>query len=140
MKNALRKIFIYSMLMAPVMIHMHCGDESKASLEESMNRGKVVYEKYCLTCHQADGSGVQKLNPPLRGTSFVLGDPIQLIQIVKKGMSGVQVDEETYNNPMPAFEQVLDEQQTADVLTYIRNSFGNQAGAVTVADVEKAGK
>lgn len=108
----------------------------KAS-RQSLAKGKLVFEKYCLTCHQADGSGVPNLNPPLIKTSFVLGDKKKLAAIVINGMSNVEVEDEKYSNTMPSF-YFLDDDEIANVLTYVRNSFTNKAGAITEAEVKAA--
>ena len=106
------------------------------TLDASVERGKKAYTERCLTCHQADGGGVQNMNPPLTKTKWVLGDKTQLIQIVLKGMTtGVEIDGDSYHNVMASHAD-LNDQQIADVLTYVRNSFGNKAKAVTVAEVK----
>ncbi|OWP64174.1 cytochrome C [Hymenobacter amundsenii] len=98
-------------------------------------RGKVVYTQNCLTCHMADGYGVDGMNPPLIKTSYVLGDKTRLTKVVLHGMQGLDVDGEPYNNVMPA-HAFLTDQQIADVLTYVRNSFGNKASAVQTTEVK----
>lgn len=104
---------------------------------KTMEAGKTVYDTYCLACHQADGGGVPKLNPPLTKTSFVLGDKKKLIQIILKGMTEqVEINGSTYDNVMAPHDFMTD-QEVSDVLTFIRNSFGNKASAVTVAEVKK---
>ena len=104
----------------------------------SMANGKVVYGKICITCHQVDGLGVPNMNPPLSKTSFVLSDKVKLAGIVIKGFNeSVEIDGNTYSNVMPS-QDFLKDQEIADVLTYVRNSFGNKASAVTLADVKKA--
>lgn len=110
------------------------GGVSKAAME----RGKQVYDMVCLACHQADGGGMPPVNPPLIKTKWVLGNKKELIIIVLKGLKGgeIEINGETFNNPMPAQEAILNDQQIADVLTYVRNSFGNKASAVTVAEVK----
>lgn len=108
------------------------------NLKASMDRGKKVYTTYCLSCHQADGSGVPKMNPPLIKTSWVLGDKKQLINVVLNGMSEkITIDDEDYENVM-ASHSFLKDEEIADVLTYVRNSFGNKASAVTPAEVKAA--
>ena len=108
------------------------GGVDKASLE----RGKTIYTTYCLACHQADGSGVPGLNPPLIKTKWVLGDKKQLITILLKGMDEpIEVDGEEYSNVM-ASHAFLKDQEVADVLNYVRNNFGNKASSVTSADVK----
>ena len=106
------------------------------SLKTSMDRGQKVYEKVCLSCHMADGGGVPHLNPPLSQTSYVLGDKSKIIYIVLHGMTDrIPIEDEYYSNNMAAHTD-LNDQQIADVLTYVRNNFGNKASAVTVADVK----
>jgi mono/diheme cytochrome c family protein len=108
------------------------GGADKASVE----RGKTIYTTYCLACHQADGSGVPGLNPPLIKTKWVLGDKKQLITILLKGMDEpIEVDGEEYSNVM-ASHAFLKDQEVADVLNYVRNNFGNKASGVTSADVK----
>jgi mono/diheme cytochrome c family protein len=98
--------------------------------------GKKVYEQVCLSCHMADGSGVPGLNPPLQKTDWVTGDKKRLINVLLKGLNdAITVNGEEYANPMPA-QASLSDQQIADVLTYIRNSFGNKATAITPAEVK----
>jgi mono/diheme cytochrome c family protein len=108
------------------------GGVDKASVE----RGKTIYTTYCLACHQADGSGVPGLNPPLIKTKWVLGDKNQLITIILKGMDQpIEVDGEEYNNVM-ASHAFLKDPEIADVLNYVRNSFGNKASGIRPADVK----
>ncbi|MCD2422597.1 cytochrome c [Niabella pedocola] len=101
----------------------------------SINRGKLVYQKFCMSCHQADGGGVPNLNPPLIGTTGVLGNKNRLVKIVRNGLQEhVEIDGEFYSNNMPPFKMLTD-QQVADVLTYIRRSFGNKATPVLKSEV-----
>ena len=104
----------------------------------SKQRGAVVYKTYCVTCHQVDGGGVQHLNPPLAEASAVVGnDKAKIIKIVLNGMtSKEEIDGEVYGNNM-APHNFLNDQQVADVLTFVRSNFGNKASAVTVAEVKK---
>ena len=111
---------------------------AQPGLQKSIIAGKKVFVKYCISCHQADGSGVPNMNPPLIQTSYVLGDKEKLIKIVLNGLKNIDIDDQTYNNPMPALGTVLKDQQIADVLTYVRNSFGNKASGIISADVKAA--
>ncbi|MVM29536.1 c-type cytochrome [Spirosoma sp. HMF4905] len=99
--------------------------------------GQLIYEQNCLTCHQANGSGVPNLNPPLRGTDWVLGDKTRLINVLLKGLQGQEIEGDMYDNAMPAHDFLTDV-QIADVLTYIRSSFGNKADAITADEVKIA--
>lgn len=101
-----------------------------------MERGKTLYTAICLACHQVDGSGVPHLNPPLMPNEWVGGAKPRLIQLVLNGSQGkVEIDGDTWSNAMPAMSHLTD-QQIADVLTYVRNSFGNTASGVTPAEVK----
>lgn len=109
----------------------------QTGLKASMARGKKVYEMYCMACHQEDGAGVPRMNPPLSKTKWVTGDKKQLITIVLKGLKGgeIEIDGDKYHNPMVA-HNFLKDKEIADVLTYIRNSFGNKAAVVTTMEVK----
>jgi mono/diheme cytochrome c family protein len=103
----------------------------------SVTNGKIVYTSVCLPCHMADGGGVQNMNPPLVKTSYVLGDKATLIKIVLNGFNeDVEINGQRYSNSMSSHDDLKD-QQIADVLTYVRNSFGNKASAVKIAEVAK---
>lgn len=102
----------------------------------SITRGKALYAQYCMSCHQADGAGAPRMTPPLGKTDYVTGDKARLIGIVLRGLNEpLEVNGEEYFNPMASFAHMND-QQIADVLTYIRNSFGNKASAITPAEVK----
>ncbi|HNP22791.1 MAG TPA: cytochrome c [Panacibacter sp.] len=104
--------------------------------KDQMQRGKTVFETYCLTCHQEDGTGVPKLNPPLIKTSYVTGDKRKIITWVLSGTTEkIEIDGEYYSNNMPP-QNYLKDQEIADVLTYIRNSFGNKSSAISATDVK----
>ena len=103
----------------------------------AMVDGKKVYTQVCLACHMADGGGVSNMNPPLIKTSYILGDKATLIKIVLNGFKeDVEINGQKYSNNMTPHSDLKD-QQIADVLTYVRKSFGNKASAVTVAEVKK---
>jgi mono/diheme cytochrome c family protein len=101
----------------------------------SMVRGKQVYLLQCLACHQADALGVENMNPSLVKAKYVLGDKAALVRIVLTGMKGQDIEGESYHNVMAPHSDLTD-QQIADVLTYVRNSFGNKAKAITAAEVK----
>ncbi|MGI4744068.1 MAG: c-type cytochrome [Janthinobacterium lividum] len=106
------------------------------ALAASITRGAVVYKNVCITCHQADGGGVPNMNPPLIKTTYVLGDKTRLAHIVLAGLAEpIEINGDDYKQHMPA-QNYLTDQQVADVLTYVRNNFGNKASAVQVAEVK----
>jgi mono/diheme cytochrome c family protein len=75
------------------------------------------------------------MNPPLAKTKQVLGDKAALIKIVLNGMQGVAIGDDEYHGVMAPHPDLTD-QEIADVLTYVRNSFGNKASAVAAAQVK----
>jgi mono/diheme cytochrome c family protein len=104
---------------------------------EKVHPGKAVFDANCLTCHQADGSGVPGMHPPLVPGSWVSKEPRELVAIMMKGLSGkIEVNGEVYNDFMPSQAQLSD-QEIADVLSYVRSNFGNNLGPVTVDLVNK---
>jgi mono/diheme cytochrome c family protein len=104
-------------------------------------RGKEIYsrEGFCITCHQPDGAGLSASGfPPLAGTPWVEGSEERLIKLVLKGLQGpIEVQNIKYSGqvPMTPFEGMLKDDEVAAVLTYVRNSFGNQASAITAEKV-----
>jgi mono/diheme cytochrome c family protein len=110
--------------------------QTKPVPKKSMDAGKKVYDTYCLACHQQDGTGVPRMNPPLVKTTYVLGDKKRLIGIVLKGMNEeIEIDGNYYTNVM-APHDFLSDQEIADLLTFVRNSFGNKASIVTATEVK----
>ena len=114
----------------------HTSKSARARLALSIANGQVVYTQNCATCHPVDGHGVPNMNPPLIQTNYVLGDKTKLIQIVLNGFNeDVEINGNSYSNTMPSHD-FLKDQQIADVLTYIRNSFTNKASAVSALMVK----
>jgi mono/diheme cytochrome c family protein len=93
-----------------------------------------------MTCHQADGKGVRGMFPPLAGNAKITGPSSDIITIVLFGLQGpITVNERDYNQPMPA-QGYLNDIQIADILNYVRNSWGNKAQPITPRDVGKIRK
>ena len=108
-----------------------------STVKAQLVNGKKVYQKNCLTCHQANGGGVPKINPPLINAAFVKGDAQKLIRWVLLGSAQkVPIDGKYYSNNMPA-QATLKDQDIADVLTYIRNNFKNKTSAISANEVKE---
>ncbi|MEK0423549.1 MAG: hypothetical protein RLZ95_1459 [Bacteroidota bacterium] len=104
----------------------------------SLSNGKNVYETYCISCHQENGEGVPGAFPPLAKTGR-LADKNKLVKIIIQGMRGlITVKGVKYDVEMASVG--LTDKETADVINYIRNSWGNKAPMVTVAEVAAAKK
>lgn len=110
--------------------------EQDDELKASIKRGQEVYKDFCITCHMADGKGVEGTFPPLAGADFLLKKREESIKAVKFGMSGeIIVNGKTYNNIMSNLGLYDDE--IADVMNYILNSWGNKsAKMVTEKEVK----
>jgi glucose/arabinose dehydrogenase/mono/diheme cytochrome c family protein len=105
-------------------------------LKAALKAGKAVYDSYCLPCHMANGLGAPGMNPPLAGTDYVLGDKVRLIKVIIEGLSDpIEINGEIYQNVMPS-QSFLSDKQIADVLTYVRQSFGNNASEITIDEVK----
>jgi len=106
-----------------------------AGIAAQVKSGESVYQTVCLACHQADGKGLPGAFPPLAGSDYLLGDKDRAVGVVVRGLEGeVVVNGIKYNSVMPAMTQLSD-QEIADALTYAMNSWGNQGGAISVAQV-----
>lgn len=102
--------------------------------------GNQLYNKYCLMCHQADGSGVPHMFPPLSRNKKITGPSTDLIRIVIFGLEGpIVVNGKDFSQVMPP-QDYLNDKQIADILSYIRNTWGNKASVVTPAEVSKVRK
>ncbi len=105
---------------------------------DQLARGESIYERTCAVCHQRDGSGVDGAFPPLDGSPRTTGDPAKAIRIVLHGMTGpVDVPGKlTVNSLMPPLA-TLDDSEIADVLTFIRHAWSNDAPGITEKDVAR---
>lgn len=104
-------------------------------LKASVKRGKTIYETSCITCHMADGKGLEGVYPPLVKSN--MADKNRLIKVIVQGMRGPsKVNGVDYNGEMAGI--VLTNEQAADVANYVRNSWGNKAPAILPSQVQPA--
>ena len=105
------------------------GDDSK--------RGAAVYIDNCAACHRTDGNGYTRVFPALAGNPVLQSDdPTSLIHIVLKGGTLPSTHTAPSTFTMPAFDWRLSDQEVADVVNFIRTSWGNKGGDVTEKDVK----
>jgi mono/diheme cytochrome c family protein len=122
---------------------MAAGNATKEmSPEQFVAAGKKSFQQVCATCHQVTGLGVAGTFPPLAGSEWVVGNEERVIRILLHGLNGpVEVEGKTYNGAMPAFGKVTgggynwNEEKIAQVLTYVRQEWGNKAEPITKAKV-----
>src|SRR5688500_7092434 len=129
----MRKATFFTLLLPAATLFIFYSQDK--NLQESMKRGKEVYILHCQNCHMENGQGMEGVNPPLAKTTY-LKDTKKNIGIILNGQTGeVAVNGKKYNaimNPM----NYLDDKQVADVLNYVRNSWGNKYPIVTPAQVK----
>ena len=120
--------------------HAELGGTDLASYE----RGRAMFlgEAACYGCHGADGAGAPNLGPPLDESQWVTGQPEILVKILLHGLTGpVSVAGETYNPAadMPGLgaNPAITDQALADIATYIRNEWSNQAAPIAAAFVNR---
>ena len=89
-----------------------------------------LFAANCAACHQAEGQGLAGQFPPLAGSSWVTQDPETPVRIVLLGLQGpIEVEGQTYNGIMPP-QGHLNDEQIANLVTYVRSNFGNDASPV----------
>lgn len=104
------------------------------SLAQKIADGKQIYTKTCFACHQANGEGIPNAFPPLAKSDYLNADIKRAIDIVLHGKTGeITVNGQKYNSVMT--KQALNDQEVADVLTYVYNSWGNNKTNVSVNTV-----
>ena len=102
---------------------------------QDVNKGKSVYTKTCIACHQATGAGIPGAFPPLAKSDYLNADVNRAIKQVIKGSNiPMTVNGKKYTTAMPP--QALSDQQVADVLTYVYANWGNTKKVVTLAMVK----
>ena len=99
-------------------------------------KGKKTYDRECSPCHSADAKGIPSFSPALSGSKIVLGSSNKLIRVMLKGSAELKGGPAHNNkNEMPS-QADLKDRRIANLLTYIRNNFGNKAPAITADEVK----
>jgi mono/diheme cytochrome c family protein len=107
---------------------------SPHSKTERIEFGKRLFTSICATCHQPTGTGIPSRFPPLAGSDFLNSDKHRAIKIVVNGLQGeITVNGQKFNNSMPKFP--LSDDDIANALTFVYNSFGNSGKEVTPEEV-----
>ncbi|MDF3057185.1 MAG: cytochrome [Rariglobus sp.] len=114
------------------------GAAKELTPEQVVAAGKKAYLSACVNCHQVNGQGAAGSFPPLAGSEWVTGNEERVIRVLLHGLSGpVEVEGKTYNSAMPPFGKVpgggynWNEEKISQVLTYIRQEWGNKAAPIT---------
>jgi nitrite reductase (NO-forming) len=106
------------------------------SVEQQIAAGKSLYSGTCSVCHQDNGSGLPGVFPPLAKSDYLAAQPKeQIVRIVLNGLNGpVKVNGQDYNSVMPAMSQLRDD-EIANILTFVRASWGNSGERIRTEEV-----
>lgn len=109
----------------------------RLSLEQQIKAGAELYRGTCSVCHQDEGQGLPEVFPPLAGSDYLMANKGRSIEIVLNGLHGpVTVNGKTFHSVMPPMSQLNDD-EVANILTFVRNSWGNKGEAVTLEEVKR---
>jgi nitrite reductase (NO-forming) len=121
--------------LAPVTAATQASAAGTLTKDQQFKAGEVLFKGTCSVCHQEDGKGLANVFPPLAGSDY-LKNKKRAIEVVVNGLSGpVVVNGATYNSVMPPMSQLNDD-EIANILTFVLNSWGNSDGVVTSAEVK----
>ena len=93
---------------------------------DKVTSGLIIFRSTCMACHGADGEGIVNVAPPLKGSQYVEGSSERLAMIILNGLQGpLNIEGKSYkfNGSMPNFGNNFNDQQIADIITYLHNSF-----------------
>jgi len=123
---------------AAAILYLSCQGEATIRTAQYAANGRKLYTTHCQNCHGAQGEGLSNLYPPLTDTAYLSANRDRLACIIRNGMTGtITVDGRTFNGEMPS-NRVLSAVEIAYILTYVGNSFGNEMGLMTEAEVRQA--
>jgi nitrite reductase (NO-forming) len=120
---------------APVAQATAAAAHGNLTLEQQVAAGKALFSGTCSVCHQDTGAGIPNVFPPLAKSDFLMADKKRAIGIVMNGLNGsVTVNGATFNSVMPPMSQMNDD-EIANVLTFVLNSWGNAGGRISAQEV-----
>ncbi len=124
--------------MAAVSTATDAAAKGTLTLPMQIKAGGALFNGACSVCHQANGEGLAGVFPPLAKADYLTSNKTRAIGVVLHGLSGpVKVNGKDYNSVMPPMSQLADD-EVANILTYVGNSWGNQMGAFSTAEVTRA--
>src|SRR5215472_17543705 len=120
---------------APIATAAAALEKGSLDLKTQIASGELLFKGTCSVCHQPTGQGIPNAFPPLAKSDFLMADKHRSIEIVLKGLNGaVTVNGKQFNSVMPPMSQLRDD-EVANILTFVRNSWGNQGEPVTAKEV-----
>jgi len=123
--------------LAPVTAAAEAKATGKLTKEQQIAAGQVLFKGTCSVCHQETGQGIPDVFPPLAKSDYLLKNPKHGIEIALNGLTGpVTVNGRNFNSVMPPMSQLNDD-EIANILTYVLNSWGNDGGVISKEEVQK---
>ncbi len=114
--------------------------EGNLTLEQQVAAGKALFSGTCSVCHQDNGMGIANVFPPLAKSDYLSADKKRAIHVVLNGLTGpVTVNAQTFDSVMPPMSQLNDD-EVANILTFVLNSWGNSGGRLSAAEVTSVRK
>ena len=105
--------------------------------QDQVQAGRELFAGTCSVCHQGNGAGLPGVFPPLAKSDYLAADPKRAIDVLLNGLSGkVVVNGTEYNSVMPPMNQLNDD-EVANILTYVLNTWDNPGGRILTEDVRK---
>ncbi|MFZ9311621.1 MAG: copper-containing nitrite reductase, partial [Arenimonas sp.] len=122
---------------APVSVAAVASAGGTLTKAQQIKAGEALFNGTCSVCHQSNGNGIPNVFPPLAKSDYLNADTVRAAGVVLNGLSGpVTVNGAAYNSVMPPMSQLNDD-EVANILTYVLNSWGNNGGQLSAADVAK---
>lgn len=135
----MKKIILTSLSFFTLIMFLSFQQKPKFDLTASSERGKEIYLRNCVSCHMDQGEGLEGIFPPLAKSDYMLADKKRAIQQTLYGANiEMTVNGKVYNGEMNGFD--ITDEEMSDLMNYIFNSFGNQGGVITPAEVKAARK
>lgn len=123
--------------LAPVSAAVKASASGTLTRQQQIDAGSVLFKGTCSACHQDAGQGLPGVFPPLAKSDFLMRDARRAIEIALNGLTGpVTVNGSTYNSVMPPMSQLNDD-EIANILTFVMNNWGNSAPAITTEQVKQ---
>jgi cytochrome c551 len=136
-RPACRMTTLWLALFSFCFVLLNCGKKNSAKFNQYYAQGEKLYLKHCSNCHQADGTGLGRLYPPLHVSDFMEQNLEEVICLIRHGKRGeVIVNGNQYNLPMPGIE-LLSDLEIAEIATYIYNTWSHERGIIQVKDASE---
>lgn len=134
--DTMKKILLMALVLAAAGAN---AQKITPALQQSIDSGKELYMIYCQSCHMEQGEGLEGVFPPVAKSDYLMADKTRAIRLIINGISGpMKVNKVAYDGEMQGYP--LSDKEVADVINFIRNSFGNKGGSTTTEEVAAARK